>query len=91
MSRIDPALLSAISSVPLPNTAPSGIHSYYTVAGGAEPGSTFALGGGTNIDLVTFASFGSIPYPTSAVPVSVALSIDGRVIGTATTSYKPPQ
>lgn len=91
MSRIDPALITALSYVPLPNTAPSGIHSYYNVTGGAKAGSTFSVGGSTNVDLTAFASFGSIPYPTSAVPVTVTLYIDGQVVDIATASYKPPQ
>ena len=90
-SRLDPALVAALKTVPVPNTAPSGVHSFYTVTGGAKSGSTFTLGGSTNIDLVTFASFGSIPYPASDVPVSVTLYIDGQVIDAATTTYKPPQ
>jgi uncharacterized protein (TIGR03437 family) len=91
LSRSDPALLAALNPVPPPNTAPNGTHSFYTVTGGAKSGSTFTLGGSTNLDLVTFASFRSIPFPTSDVPVSVTLYIDGQVIGAATTTYKPPQ
>jgi uncharacterized protein (TIGR03437 family) len=91
MIRVDPALVTALASVPLPNTPASGIHSFYTVTGGAKAGSTFAVGSTTNLDLGTFASFGTIPYPTSAVPVSVSLYIDGQLIDIATASYKPPQ
>jgi hypothetical protein len=90
-SRIDPALISAFKYVPLPNTAPNGIHSFYMVTGGAKAGSTFTLGGSANIDLMSFASFGSIPYPTSDVPVSVTLYIDGQAIAAATSTFKPPQ
>ena len=90
-SRLDPALVAALKGVPLPNTAPTGIHSFYTITGGAKAGSTFTLGGSTNIDLVTFASFGAIPYPASDVPVSVTLYIDGQIIDAATATYKPPQ
>jgi uncharacterized protein (TIGR03437 family) len=90
-SRLDPALLSALGSVSLPNLAPNGIHSFYDVTIEAEPGSTFTLGGSTNVDVMAFASFTSIPYPTSDVPVSVTLYIDGQVVDAATTTYKPPQ
>jgi hypothetical protein len=89
-SRLDPNLLYALKSVPLPNTPPNGIHSFYTVTGGVKSGSTFTLGGNTNVDLVTFASFGSIPYPTSDVPVSVALYVDGQMIDAATAMDKHP-
>jgi hypothetical protein len=90
LSWMDPNLLSALKSVPLPNTPPNGIHSFYTVTGGAKSGSTFTLGGSTNVDLVTFASFGSIPYPTSDVPVSVVLYVDGQMLDGATATYKHP-
>jgi hypothetical protein len=90
-SRLNANLVSTLKSVPLPNTATSGVRSFYTVTGGAKAGSTFTLGGSTNIDLVTFASFGPIPYPSSDVPVSVTLYVDGQVIDAATTTYKPPQ
>lgn len=87
-SRIDRHLLSVLDSVPLPNTAPSGTHSSYTVTGGVRTGSTFTMAGSTNVDLMPFASFGSIPYPTDDVPVSVTLYIDGQVIDTAIATYK---
>jgi uncharacterized protein (TIGR03437 family) len=90
-SLIDPALVAALKSVPPSNTAPIGMHSFYTVTGAAKSGSAFALGGSSNIDLVTFASFGSIPYPASDVPVSVTLYIDGQAIDAAAATYKPPQ
>jgi uncharacterized protein (TIGR03437 family) len=91
LSRIDPNLISALKSIPLDNTPPNGTHSFYMVTGGAKSGSTFTLGGSTNIDLTTFASFGSIPYPASDVPVSVTLYIDGQIVDAATATYKPPQ
>jgi uncharacterized protein (TIGR03437 family) len=90
LSRADPNLMSALKSVPLPNTPPNGIHSFYAVTGGAKSGSTFTLGGSTNIDLATFASFGSIPYPASDVPVSVMLYVDGQMVDAATATYKHP-
>jgi len=89
-SRLDPALVSALKSLPLPNTPPNGIHSFYAVTGEAKSGSTFTLGGSTNVDLLTFASFGAIPYPTTDVPVSVALYVDGLMLDAATTTYKHP-
>jgi uncharacterized protein (TIGR03437 family) len=88
MNLVDPNLLSALKSVPLFNAPPSGVHSFYTVTGGAKSGSTFTLGGSTNIDLTTFASFGSIPYPANDLPVSVTLYIDGQVVDAATATYK---
>jgi uncharacterized protein (TIGR03437 family) len=90
-SRVDSALSSAIKDVQPANSAPKGPHSFYTVTGGAKSGTTFTLGGTTNVDLVTFASFASISYPTSDVPVSVKLYIDGRLIDATTATYKPPQ
>jgi len=90
ISRLDPLLLTALKSVPLPNTAPNGIHSFYTVTGKFTPGSTFAMDSINNLDLLVFAAFGSIPYPTSDVPVSVTLFIDGQIVDAATGTYKHP-
>ena len=82
--------MSALKTVPLPNTPSNGIHSFYAVTGAAKSGSTFTLGGSTNIDLATFASFGSIPYPASDVPVSVMLYVDGQMVDAATATYRHP-
>jgi uncharacterized protein (TIGR03437 family) len=89
-SRLDPNLLAALKSVPLPNTPPSGIHSSYTVTGKFNPGSTFTVDSSTNVDLQNFASFGFLSLPASDVPVKVTLSIDGQVVDVATATYKPP-
>lgn len=89
-SRIDPPLVTALKSVPLPNSSPNGIHSYYTVTGKFTPGSTFIMDSTNNLDLQTFASFGSIPYPTSDVPVTVTLYIDGQAVNSVTGTYKHP-
>jgi uncharacterized protein (TIGR03437 family) len=89
-SRLDPNLLTAFQSVPLPNTPASGIHSSYTISGKVTPGSTSTFDGSTNVDLQNFASFGFISAPASDVPVKVTLLIDGQVVGIATATYKPP-
>jgi hypothetical protein len=90
LSRLDPAVVTALKSVPLPNQPPNGIHSFYTVTGKYTPGSTFVMDGTNNLDLLVFAAFGSVPYPTSDVPVTVTLNIDGQVVDVATGTYKHP-
>jgi len=76
--------------VPLPNSPPNGIHSFYTVVANFTPGSTFVMDSTNNLDLLVFAALGSIPYPTTDVPVSVALYIDGQMVDAATSTYKHP-
>jgi uncharacterized protein (TIGR03437 family) len=90
LSRQDPNLLTALQSVPLPNTPPTGIHSSYTVTGKFTPGSTFTMDGTSNVDLQNFASFGFISAPAADVPVTVTLYSDGQVVATATATYKAP-
>jgi uncharacterized protein (TIGR03437 family) len=90
LSRLDPNLLTALQSVPLPNTPPSGIHSSYTVTGKYSPGSTFTVDSSNNVDLQNFASFGFISTPAADVPVTVTLYVDGQVVNVATATYKPP-
>ena len=90
ISLFDPRLLTALNSVPVPNSPSNGIHSFYTVTGTFTPGSTFVMDGSNNLDLLVFASIGSIPYPTADVPVSVILSIDGQIGDATTTTYKHP-
>jgi hypothetical protein len=91
LSRQDPKLLAALKSVFLPNTPRDGVHSFFTVTGGAKPGSTFTWGGSTNVALTAFASLAAIPYPTADVPVTVTLYVDGQVVGGASTTFKPPK
>ena len=90
MSRMDPLLLTALKAVPLPNSPSNGVHSYYTVTGKFTSGSTLVMDSTNNLDLLVFAAFGSIPYPTSDVPISVALYIDGQMVDAATSTYKHP-
>ena len=89
-SILDPNLVTALQSVPLPNTPPSGIHSSYTVTGKFTPGATFTVDASTNADLQNFASFGYIETAAADVPVRVTLYVDGQVVATATATYKPP-
>jgi uncharacterized protein (TIGR03437 family) len=86
IARVDPALLAAMGSVPLPNVPPNGAHSFYTVTGTFTPGSTFVVDSSNHPDLLTFASFAAVPFPGDA-PVSVILYIDGQVVDAVTGSY----
>lgn len=92
LSRADPLLVQQLPAIPLVNLPPSGLHSFYTVFGKFAPGTTFAMDDTKNLDLTIFCGVGSIPYPTSQgdIPVSVTLSIDGKVIATTTSAYKHP-
>jgi hypothetical protein len=90
ISLLDPLLLAALKAVPLPNSSPNGIHWYYTITGKFTPGSTFVMDSTNNLDMLVFAAVGSIPYPTSDVPVSVALYIDGQLVDAAMSMYKHP-
>jgi uncharacterized protein (TIGR03437 family) len=90
ISRLEPLLRTALKAVPLPSSPPNGIHSFYTVTGKFSTGSTFVLDSSNNLDLLTFASFGPVPYPTSDVPISVTLYIDGQTVDVATSTYKHP-
>ena len=90
ISRLDPLLSAALKTVPLPNSPPNGIHSFYTVVGNFTPGSSFVMDSTNNLDLLVSAAFGSIPYPTADVPVSVALYVDGQMLDAATSTYKHP-
>ena len=90
ISRLDPLLLAALQWVPLAISPPNGIHSFYTVVGKFAPGSTFVMDSTNNLDLLVFAALGSIPYPTSDVPVSVALYIDGQMVDSVTGTYRHP-
>jgi uncharacterized protein (TIGR03437 family) len=90
LSRIDLQLVAALKTVPVLNTPPNGIHSFYTVIGKFTPGSTFIMDSANNVDFLVFASFGSVPFPTADVPVSVTLYIDGQIIDAATAMYKHP-
>jgi hypothetical protein len=74
----------------MPNTAPTGIHSSYTVIGKFSPGSTFTVDGSSNVDLQNFGSFAFISAPTTDVPIKVTLLVDGQVVDVATATYKPP-
>jgi uncharacterized protein (TIGR03437 family) len=90
LSRFDPTLLSLVRTVPLPNVSPTGIHSFYSVTGHATPGATFSIDANGNLDLSFFGSIGIIPYPTTDVPVSVVLYVDGQIIDATMTTYKRP-
>lgn len=86
LSRIDPNLLIALRAVPLPNTPPTGLHSFYAKAGSIAPGSTFTMDDANNADLLTFASFGAVS-PLD-LPVTVTLSVDGQVLDIATSTFR---
>jgi hypothetical protein len=90
LRRIDPLLVTALKTVPLANTPLTGTHSFYTVIGKFTPGSTFIMDSANNVDLLVFAAFGSVPFPTADVPVSVTLYIDGQIVDAATGTYKRP-
>jgi uncharacterized protein (TIGR03437 family) len=90
VSQLPTSLYDALRLVLLPNSS-TGVHSFLNATGAANAGTTFVFGGNSSSELVRFASFGAVPYPSGSTPVTVTLSIDGRVIASATSAFLPPK
>lgn len=93
LSRVDPAAVAALSTVPLASvfTAGSPI-GQVGLTGAASAGSTFLLNDSTNSALSTFAGYFSV-YASSYISVPftmVKLYLDGSLVGTATVTFQTP-
>jgi uncharacterized protein (TIGR03437 family) len=93
LSRVDPAAVAALSTVPLASVFAAGSPiGQVGLTGAASAGSTFLLNDSTNSALSTFAGYFSV-YASSYISVPftmVKLYLDGSLVGTATVTFQTP-
>jgi uncharacterized protein (TIGR03437 family) len=92
-SRFDPAALSAMSSLPLPNGSSAfNATTAYAATGTAQAGTTFIVDSQNNTALSSFGAWLAVPYAPYLKNrgTTLRLFIDGKLISTATVSFTTP-
>ena len=91
MSRMDPIVMSAMRSLPLPNTA--GVAGFGTgflkASGSATAGTRFVIDASTNAGLAMFGGYLQVPCgnPFASRTDTLKLFVDGKLIASKDVSY----